>query len=45
MGRHELTVEQYLVLEPYPPKPVPAGAHPWTEYHRILREHFNRLLG
>ena len=43
MRRHELTDEQYLLLEPYLPKPGPAGGHPWADHRRILNGLFWKL--
>jgi transposase len=36
MHRHELTDEQYALVEPYMPKTGPEGGHPWAEHRRIL---------
>ncbi len=43
MRRHELTDEQYVLLEPYLPKPSRAGGHPWAEHRRILNGLFWKL--
>ena len=36
MRRHELTDEQFTLIEPYLPKGGPKGGHPWADHHRIL---------
>jgi transposase len=43
MRRHELSDEQFELLEPYLPKPGPAGGHPWAEHRRILNGLFWKL--
>ena len=40
MHRHELTDEQFALVEPYMPKTGPEGGHPWAEHRRI----FNGIL-
>ncbi len=43
MRRHELSDEQYELLEPFLPKPGPAGGRPWAEHRRILNGLFWKL--
>jgi transposase len=43
MRRHELSDEQFALLEPYLPEPGPAGGHPWAEHRRILNGLFWKL--
>ncbi len=43
MRRHELTDEQFEVLEPYLPCSGPKGGHPWAEHRRILNGLFWKL--
>src|SRR5947208_14264807 len=43
MHRHELTDEQYALLEPLLPKGGPAGGHPWASHRRILNGLFWKL--
>jgi transposase len=43
MRRHELTDEQFEVLEPYLPCSGAKGGHPWAEHRRILNGLFWKL--
>jgi len=43
MHRHELTDEQFVLIEPYLPTSGPAGGHPWAEHRRILNGLFWKL--
>ena len=43
MRRHELTDEQFELLEPYLPSAGPQGGHPWAEHRRILNGLFWKL--
>lgn len=43
MRRHELTDEQFQLLEPYLPHTGPKGGHPWAEHRRILNGMFWKL--
>jgi transposase len=43
MRRHELTDDQFQLLEPYLPRTEPAGGHPWAEHRRILNGLFWKL--
>ena len=43
MHRHELTDEQFQLLEPYLPHNGPQGGHPWAEHRRILNGLFWKL--
>jgi transposase len=43
MRRHELSDEQFQLLEAYLPQTGPAGGHPWAEHRRILNGLFWKL--
>jgi transposase len=43
MRRHELTDDQFDLLEPYLPHTGPKGGHPWAEHRRILNGMFWKL--
>jgi transposase len=43
MRRHELTDEQFALIEPYLPKGGPAGGHPWASHRRIVGGLFWKL--
>jgi transposase len=43
MRRHELTDDQFRLLEPYLPRSGSEGGHPWAEHRRILNGLFWKL--
>jgi transposase len=43
MRRHELSDEQYALIEPHLPTGGPAGGHPWAEHRCILNGIFWKL--
>jgi transposase len=43
MRRHELTDQQFELLEPYLPRTGPKGGHPWAEHRQILNGLFWKL--
>jgi transposase len=43
MRRHELTDDQFDLLEPYLPHTGPKGGHPWADHRRILNGLFWKL--
>jgi hypothetical protein len=43
MRRHELTDDQFDLLEPYLPHTGPKGGHPWAEHRCILNGLFWKL--
>ena len=43
MHRHELTDEQFALIEPYLPNGGPAGGLPWAEHRRLLTGLFWKL--
>jgi len=43
MRRHELTDDQFRLLEAYLPRTGPEGGHPWAEHRRILNGMFWKL--